>query len=227
MEKEKLVKSWAENEVEIACKKENPNWDGKTFDYGCSCYKSALNAYKKLENDKHSGCSWNITKNILIRLLNNLPLSPITEEDFNHCDDIASLKKENLISLKQCSRMSSLFRSETINGEIFYSDIDRVYCTNILNNNDKFSCKAARDIIDKLYPITMPYNPIVGKYNVFVETFLTDKNNGDFDTHGFLYVITPENKKVELNIFEAYEDEKTISLTKEQYEERKKKAIHF
>ena len=23
----------AEREVEIACKKENPNWDGKSFDY--------------------------------------------------------------------------------------------------------------------------------------------------------------------------------------------------
>ena len=59
---------WAEKEIEMACKKENPEWDGKSFDYGCSCYQSALKAYKSLEKDEHSGCSWNITKNILIRL---------------------------------------------------------------------------------------------------------------------------------------------------------------
>ena len=26
---------WAKNEVKLACKKENPDWDGESFDYGC------------------------------------------------------------------------------------------------------------------------------------------------------------------------------------------------
>ena len=76
------IREWAEKEVEIACKKENPNWDGKSFDYGCSCYQSALKAYKSLCEDSHSGSSFNLTKNILIRLMNDLPLTPITDEDF-------------------------------------------------------------------------------------------------------------------------------------------------
>ena len=39
---------WAEKEIKIACKKENPEWDGKSFDYGCACYQSALKAFKSL-----------------------------------------------------------------------------------------------------------------------------------------------------------------------------------
>lgn len=48
---------WAEDEVRLACKRENPDWDGKSFDYGCSCYQSALKAYKSICGDGHSGFS--------------------------------------------------------------------------------------------------------------------------------------------------------------------------
>jgi hypothetical protein len=27
--------NWAEKEIELACKHENPDWDGESFDYGC------------------------------------------------------------------------------------------------------------------------------------------------------------------------------------------------
>ena len=86
------TEEWAEREIEIACKKENPNWDGKSFDYGCACYQSALKAYKSLCEDGHSGTSFNITKNILIRLMEGLPLKPITDDDFKR-DIIITYKK--------------------------------------------------------------------------------------------------------------------------------------
>lgn len=56
------VTDWARKEVELACKKENPNWDGESFDYGCSCYQSALKAFECLMNNGHSGYSFNATK---------------------------------------------------------------------------------------------------------------------------------------------------------------------
>ena len=31
------MSEWADNEVRIACKKENPDWNGTDFDYGCGC----------------------------------------------------------------------------------------------------------------------------------------------------------------------------------------------
>lgn len=39
---------WAKKEVEIACKKENPEKREGEFDYGCACYQSALKALNNL-----------------------------------------------------------------------------------------------------------------------------------------------------------------------------------
>ena len=112
---------WAEQECRIACKKENPdyNFDSDDFDYGCSCYKSALKAYKSLMEDGHSGASWNFTKRILERLMDNQPLTPITDDDFfingeevAKLNDSEYLKERGLKSDIQCPRMSSLFRKE-------------------------------------------------------------------------------------------------------------------
>lgn len=44
------MSEWARKEVEIACKKENPDGDCG-FDYGCSCYDSALRAFESLCED--------------------------------------------------------------------------------------------------------------------------------------------------------------------------------
>lgn len=48
---------WAKREVEIACKKENPNRKEGEFDYGCACYESAIKAFESLCEDGHSGFS--------------------------------------------------------------------------------------------------------------------------------------------------------------------------
>lgn len=219
---------WAKREIEIACKKENPEWDGESFDYGCSCYQSALKAYNSLAEDEHSGCSWNITKNILIRLMNSLPLTPITDEDFDNSSDLLPskvLKELGFVSQKQCQRMSSLFRYETLDGKVTYSDVNRVYCIDINNEGNTFTCSRARKIVDQLYPITMPYKPTVQGYKIYTEDFLTVKKDGDYDTQAYIYMITPSNERIDLNIYEGEVDGKWISLTKEQYEARKQKKI--
>lgn len=46
------MKSWAEREVEIACKHENPDRKEGEWDYGCACYESALKAFKSLMEDE-------------------------------------------------------------------------------------------------------------------------------------------------------------------------------
>ena len=111
------MSEWAKREVDIACKKENPNWDGKSFDYGCACYQSALKAYNSLCEDEHSGMSFNITKNILIRLMEDNPLTPITDDDFfidgnMPYESPESLKEEGLKSSLQCPRKSSLLEKK-------------------------------------------------------------------------------------------------------------------
>lgn len=223
---------WAEQECRIACKHENPEYDfdSNGFDYGCSCYKSALKAYRSLCEDGHSGASFAFTKNILIRLMEGLPLTPIKDEDFFiegverfPLESDEYLREHGLKSNIQCPRMSSLFRIETLDGKVTYKDIDRCYFINIEDPSDTYSSNSA--FLDEMFPITMPYIPKKGKYKIYAQTFLTDKANGDFDTKGILYVITPEREKVDVNIYKAEINNKFVDITKEEYEERLKRRI--
>lgn len=204
------TKEWAEREVEIACKQENPNWDGKSFDYGCACYQSALKAYKCLSEDGHSGASFNLTKNILIRLMDGLPLKPITDEDFTSVEpeiweSPEFLKEHGLKSDLQCPRMSSLFREETLDGKITYSDVERVIFHDA-NGDDWWNSGAATKVVDEMFPITMPYYPSKEKYKVYGETFCivdgedkTAENPGTYNLVKIYYIITPNNERIEIN----------------------------
>ena len=223
---------WAEQECRIACKKENPdfNFDGEDFDYGCNCYKSALKAYKSLCEDDHSGASFDFTKIILERLMDGQPLTPITDEDFfivrpkYPVESDKWLAEHGLKSWIQCPRMSSLFRRETLDGKVSYSDNNRAYCINIENPSVAFS-SAKDQVVDEFFPITMPYMPEEGKYKVYCQTFLTDKKNGDFDTQAILYFITPDGKRVDVNRYQTEKDGKMVDITKEEYEALLEKRI--
>lgn len=229
------MSNWAEQECRIACKKENPehNFDSNEFDYGCNCYKSALKAYKSLCEDGHSGFSFNATKNILIRLMEGQPLTPITDEDFfvrangtevQSLEPTEYLKEKGLKSDIQCPRMSSLFRQETLDGQVMYHDVDRAYYINVEEPSDTYS--SWNGFIDEMFPITMPYTPKQGKYKIYAQTFLTDKKHGDFDTKGILYVITPEGERVDLNMYRTEGDDgKWRDITKEEYDELLSKRV--
>lgn len=220
---------WAEQECRIACKKENPdfNFDSNDFDYGCSCYKSALKAYKSLYEDGHNGALFNFTRRILEQLMNGNPLTPITDEDFKGESSICSdenLASRGLKSEIQCLRMSSLFRTETLDGKVSYNDINRAYCINIEDPSDTFS-SAIDKVVDEFFPITMPYMPENGKYKVYCQTFLTDAKNGDYDTRAILYFITPDGKRIDVNRYQTEKDGKMVNIAKEEYEALLEKRI--
>ena len=221
------MSEWAERECRIACKRENPdfNFDSNDFDYGCSCYKSALKAYQSLMEDEHSGSSFNFTKSILIRLMDGQPLTPITDEDFfsvergtksHPLESEEYLKERGLKSHYQCPRMFSLFREETLDGKVRYHDVGRAYFVDIEEPSDTYS--SWDDFLDDMFPITMPYSPKKGKYKIYAQTFLTDKRNGDFDTKGILYVITPSGEKVDIGIYRTEKNGKMVDISKEEYE---------
>lgn len=221
--------TWAEQECRLACKKENPNFDfdSDDFDYGCSCYKSALKAYKSLAEDGHSGMSFSFTRDILERLMRHEPLTPITDDDFKDGDYLypdEQLASMGLKSEIQCPRMSSLFRKETVDGKVTYNDLDRAYCIDIEKPSDTFSSSAS-NIVDELFPIKMPYFPERGKYKVYVQTFLTDKKNGDFDTRGVLYLITPDGKRIDINRFYTEKAGKMVEISKDEYDELLKRRL--
>jgi len=206
------MKEWAKNEVAIAVKKENS-------DYGVACYESALKAYNALMEDGHSGFSWNITKRILNTLMDGRPLTPITEDDFIGVEpDEACF---NNITNYQCPRMSSLFKHVDEFGNVTYSDVERTIC--YINGEDiPVHCGLASRMVDKLFPITLPYTPKSNKYKVYMDEFLSDKNNGDYDHQAVLAIDTGEFLR-EINEFYDLTGNTPVKITEEEYYSRKEK----
>lgn len=221
------MSNWAEREIEIACKRENPDFviGSGDFDYGCSCYESALKAYKSLIGDGHSGFSFSLTKNILIRLMEGKPLTPIEDipEIWNDLGEYGGIPDGE--HHYQCQRMSSLFKYEYANGRVEYRDVDRVYGMDVDDVHNRYSSRLTSDVVNDLFPITMPYVPDDAPYIVMTETFLSDINNGDYDTKGLIELITPEKEHIPLN--EWYKETKDgwKRITNKEYLERKVKAI--
>ena len=114
--------NWAKREVEIACAHERGDKIPDEWDYGCACYKSAYKAYQCLMGDGHSGMSIGFTKNILNRLIDGKPLTPIQDtpavwEMPTDYDDKISY---------QCNRMFSLFKDVYTDGRVLYHHAGRV-----------------------------------------------------------------------------------------------------
>lgn len=193
------MSDWAEREVKIACEKENPDRKDDEFDYGCSCYESALKAYMSILEDGHSGLSIKITKQILNRMIDGKVLTPI--EDMPSIWSDCGFTAKGL-AMYQCNRMSSLFKYVYSDGTIKYNDIDRIVCVENGGSNCAFHSGLVDDIINEMFPITMPYMPCDKPFKVICESFLANpKCSGDFDTRGILRVIKPDGEVVEINRF--------------------------
>jgi hypothetical protein len=219
--------SWAEREIKIACKSEragNGDPTGKKWDYGCACYESALRAFNSLTKDGHSGFSIGLTKNILVRLIEDKPLTPIddTEDVWSDILDRSGLRGEEVSY--QCRRMGSLFKYVYADGTVKYRDVDSYYCVDA-HTKSTYHNGFIGNIINEMFPITMPYMP--GKpIKVYCEECLTDRKNGDFDTMGILYIMKPTedlvDEKIEINKFfkESKGTPRWVEISREEYDER-------
>lgn len=221
---------WAKREVEIACKKENPNRKEGEFDYGCACYESALKAFESLCEDGHSGCSIKITQAILNRLIDGQPLTPI--EDTDDIWNIRLRLSKDGLKMYQCKRMGPLFKKIYDDGTVRYDDINRVCCIDIHDSDITYHFGLVDRIIDEMFPITMPYMP-GDPIKVYCEDFSINEKNGMIDIVGILYALKTENGKqerIEINRFfrETENDEdgskygKMIEISKEEYYKRTK-----
>lgn len=209
---------WAKREVELACKRENPDRKPGEWDYGCACYESALKALKSLLEDGHSGFSIGLTKQILNRLIDMKPLTPIEDTD-----DVWEYSWENTDGSKtyHCNRMSSLFKDVHPDGSISYHDNDRFVVIDIKSGLSGRNGTINRIMEEVIGPITMPYIPQDEPYRAYQEDFLYDPKNDDYDTVGLLYYKTPDGERKELNIYLAEKDGELVRITKEEYDTRK------
>lgn len=217
------IKTWAENEVKLACARERDlaRRDGNEEDanYGIACYESALKAYKSLMEDDHSGCSIGFTKNFLVRLIEGKPLTPIEDDEdiwFNLPGDDGEREDHKT---RQCKRMPSLFKDVYQDGTVKYHDVNRIYCVDIINERNRWGNGFVSNIINEMFPITMPYYP-VGSFAVYVREFLTDKKNGDFDTMGVIYVVKPDGTKVDINRYFKENEHSWDEIDEVEYKER-------
>ena len=189
--------SWAEKEVNLACKRERELCENKEgWDFGCACYESALKALKSLAEDGHSGYSMSITKHILNRLIDHKPLTPIEDTD-DAWTELYGMTDNCRKFI--CNRLSSLSKYIYEDGTVKYSDINRIICVDINNSSNCWSNRFITRLIDELYPIKMPYMPESKQYKVYCEDFLTDRKNGDFDTIAVFYVKFPDGTTKDIN----------------------------
>lgn len=211
------MNNWAKNEINIALSKEDSN------EYVKGVYNSALKAFISLCNDGHSGMSIGITKQILDRLIDCKPLTPLTGEDDEWVN--ANMNDEGCPDiLYQNKRCTSVFkRVNKSTGEITYNDVDRFVCENIHNSNLTFYSGFIIDKVKSYFPtITMPYNPPSRKIVIYCEDFLVDPSNGDFDTQGIFYAINKETgEKVDINLYLAEKDGKMVEISFDEYKDRR------
>lgn len=206
------MKEWAEREVQIACKRENPDRKEGEWDYGCACYESALKAFNSLMEDGHSGMSIGFTQQILNRLIDGKPLTPIEDTE-----DVWKERGTNKKGCKsyQCKRMSSLFKYVYLDGTVKYSDINRVIGVDMVNDSTWHS-GMLRDIVDEEFPITMPYSG-EGTYEVYFRNFLYDPNHGDFDTRAVLYIKTPDGEDIDVYKYFKEDNNDFVEIPFEEY----------
>ena len=212
------MSEWAKNEVRVACDRETPDRHEKEWDYGCACYESALKAYLSLMEDDHSVMSFGLTKNILIRLLEGKPLTPIDDIPSNW-ENVTGIDKKGDVTY-QCKRMPSLFKTVKLGGAISYSDTNRYYCYESKSPSFTYSGGGASYVLDEFFPIKMPYYPPVGYYKIETNEYLTDRKNGDFDTKEYVSITDPDGNKHGVNRYFASTDNGWAEIDFDEFNKR-------
>lgn len=93
---------------------------------------------------------------------------------------------------------------------VSYSDYDKLYDTDqTFKNYVDARMRYARESV-----------------NLYTQTFLTDRKNGDFDTRALLYVITPDGERIDLNVYKTDDGNGGWKqITKEEYDALLEKRI--
>lgn len=170
---------WAKREVELAKNEAlKSGSDNCSTHYICECLNSALKAFNSLREDVHSGASMEQTLMFLQRLVRGFTLTPIDEDT----TWVKSNVSESGTTTYQCARMTSLFKDVDREGNITYSDVNRVVCV----NKDDPQAPVWYDgfvsrVVNSIYPIKFPYYTSSDPIIAYVSEHTTSVTEG-FDT---------------------------------------------
>lgn len=196
------ITDWAENELKIFLKNREDVVDYKIIKKGCDVinksFKDLIYGLDSLE------CHFGDFRDVYISLLKREILSPITDKDWDSC-------QPSVRELIQCPRKYSVIKEVDENGNESYRDVDRVICVDAEHPSITFRCSLS-NIINDLHPIVMPYLPPKNPYKIYVKSYLTDKNHGDFDVHEVIGYEDPEGKWHDYHRFEYYSNNKETEI---------------
>lgn len=205
---------WLQNEIDLAC--------GTEDCYGRAIYNSAAKAYMSLVGDSHSGMSIGLTKQLLNRMIEHKPLTLLTgeESEWSTCWD----RKENYTTY-QNKRYSGLFKDVYDDGTVKFHDVNRFTCED-LENGIRWHSGLVTSVVEPLYPpIVMPYSPPDQPIVIYMEDFLLDPNNGDYDHKAILYAEDVDKTRVDVNVFMKEVDGNFIAISRDEYYTNKQNRV--
>lgn len=180
--------------------------------------RDILEIVEKFSGQGHSGFSASYALSILERLLRFKPIAPLTGED----DEWAEIHEKNGLTTYQNRRCCSVFKDVYDDGRVEFTDVDRVICKDFKNEDAPSWSNSfiTKNIVDEMFPITFPYSPSFTPYKVYVYEFLTDPKNGDYDTVGIIWLVTPKGERIHVDRYFKEEKREWIEIDQDEYDDR-------
>ena len=214
---------WAENEVELAIKKLDKTTDKLLIE----TYLDALDVFKLIIEKSDSGLQYNLFTSVIQRLMDNMPLTPLT----GHINEFTFVYSVGDKGVYQNKRRSSLFCDATTGNDGFthtlYRDNDRCVCvyasdpSGVMWHNSFVS-----RIINERFPIIFPYMP-TKPIKVLCEQFKANKdNNGDYDMLNIKGVVFPDGTEQPINLYFVEEFGKWEEVTEREYNSFKSLSLN-
>lgn len=210
---------WAKREVELAKNEAlKSGADNCSAHYICECLNSALKAFNSLREDGHSGSSMEQMLMFLQRLVRGLPLTPIDEDT----TWVKSSVSESGTITYQCARMTTLFKDVDREGNITYSDVNRVVCVNKDDPQAPVWYNGfVSKIVNSIYPIKFPYYTSSDPIIAYVSEHTTSVTE-DFDTMCIDSVKLDNGETVDVKRFfkEDTDSNSWVEIDEEEYNSR-------
>lgn len=236
------IKEWAENEVLLLKEKiEGMKSPHKSFSAteildlcedkkNIDVYDAIIKAYEVLIRSKN----FYFSKDKLLKLLNELPLTPITDEDFYFKGErdenfVRTLAVQGIKELLPCPRLYRLSKTVMMDGSVIYSDEERYFCEDREHGWTYHDSFMKEEVLDKLFPIKMPYVPFDKPYKLVCSDFWWDRRNSchRIDTQALWDIYTPDGDKVEVNRFWKLANNGMVEISVDEWEYRKNTRCTF
>lgn len=166
---------WAEQEI-AAIKKENDS-----DSYLCECLDCAMEGYRTIMLQGHSGMSYHLTVHYLTKLLNETPLVEVRQDDDQWVYTSTEIGPDQRREVYTHLHMPGLFKNVYQDGHVEYFDARRdINCYDINSDFGPYFNGFISRIVHKYFPITFPY--VRKHYKVYTTSFCVNPGMGDYDT---------------------------------------------